>query len=69
MKKLFLAKMLVAVRGVTGIGALRSLALGGLLAFAWAGFASAATTIDWRFYDFFNVPPGEWWDARLKAYG
>jgi hypothetical protein len=69
MKKLFLAKMLLAVRGVTGIGALRSLALGGLLAFAWAGFASAATTIDWRFYDFFNVPPGEWWDARLKAYG
>ncbi len=36
----------------------RSLALGGLLAFAWAGSAGAATALDWRFYDFFNVPPG-----------
>ena len=60
------------IRIQTAVGASsirRSLALGGLLAFAWAGFAGAATTIDWRFYDFFNVPPGEWWDARLQAYG
>jgi hypothetical protein len=53
-----------------GAGSLRrSLVLGGLLAFAWVGPAGAATTLDWRFYDFFNVPPGEWWDARLQTYG
>ncbi len=48
---------------------LRSLGLGGLLALALVGSAGAATTIDWRFYDFFDVPPGEWWDARLATYG
>jgi hypothetical protein len=47
---------------------LRGLGLGGLLAFALVGSAHAATTINWRFYDFFNVPPGEWWDARLATY-
>ena len=47
----------------------RGLALGGLLAVGWASAGGAATTLDWRFYDFFNVPPGEWWDARLQTYG
>ena len=45
------------------------LILVGLLSLALGGPAGAATTIDWRFYDFFNVAPGEWWDARLANYG
>ncbi len=48
---------------------LSGLGLCGLLAFAIANSAGAATSLDWRFYDFFNVPPGEWWDARLQNYG
>ena len=40
----------------------------GLLLFATAGSAGAATTIDWRFYDFFNVVPEEHWDARQNNY-
>lgn len=34
------------------------------------GYASvAASTLDYSFYDFFNVPYGEWWDMRNHAYG
>jgi hypothetical protein len=59
-----------SIRAAVRAGSIRrGLALGGLLAFAWAGSAGGATTLDWRFYDFFDVPPGEWWDARLKTYG
>ncbi len=59
-----------SIRTAVGASSIRrSLALGGLLAFAWAGSAGAATTLDWRFFDFFSPPPGEWWDARLKEYG
>jgi hypothetical protein len=29
----------------------------------------ATGTLDWNFYDFFNVPPGEYWDARAATYG
>ncbi len=47
---------------------LRALVLLGLLLFATAGSAGAATTIDWRFYDFFNVVPEEHWDARKNNY-
>jgi len=46
-----------------------SLILVALLSLAFVGSARAATSIDWRFYDFFDVPPGEWWDARLLTYG
>ena len=28
-----------------------------------------SATLDWEFYDFFNVPPGEYWDARAATYG
>ena len=53
--------MELSIRTVVGARSIRrSLALGGLLAFAWAGSAGAATTLDWRFDDFFDVPPGEW---------
>jgi len=48
---------------------LRALAVFGLLLFATAGSAGAATTLDWRFYDFFNVFPKEHWDARSANYG
>ena len=27
------------------------------------------STIDYTYYDFFNVPYGEWWDYRYPAYG
>ncbi len=27
------------------------------------------STLDYNFYDFFNVPYGEWWDMRLAKYG
>jgi hypothetical protein len=54
---------------VKTISLLRALCIGVLLAIAPVNSASAATSIDWRFYDFFNVPPGEWWDARLANYG
>ena len=47
---------------------LGSLVVVGLLLFAMAGSAGAATTIDWRFYDFFNVAPTEHWDARHANY-
>jgi len=47
---------------------LRALAVFGLLLFATAGSAGAATTLDWRFYDFFNVAPTEHWDARHSNY-
>jgi hypothetical protein len=56
-------------RAILTSSLLRGLGIGGLLLFAVVGSAGAATTIDWRFYDFFNVPPGEWWDARLTTYG
>jgi hypothetical protein len=29
----------------------------------------AGGTVDWQFYDFFNVPPGEYFDIRSAAYG
>ncbi len=29
----------------------------------------ASSTLDYRFWDFFNVPYGEWWDMRNHAYG
>lgn len=29
----------------------------------------ATSTLDYNFYDFFNVPYGEWWDLRLSKYG
>ncbi|MGQ0797091.1 MAG: hypothetical protein ACT4OI_04395, partial [Methanobacteriota archaeon] len=29
----------------------------------------AAARIDYEFYDFFNVPYGEWWDYRTAIYG
>ena len=33
-------------------------------------FVSAArSTLDYRYYDFFNVPFGEWWDYRYANYG
>ncbi len=33
-------------------------------------YVSAATsTLDYNFYDFFNVSYGEWWDLRLAKYG
>ena len=31
--------------------------------------AWAAPTLDWVFYDFFNVPPGEYMDSRSATYG
>ena len=29
----------------------------------------ASSTLDYRYYDFFNVPYGEWWDYRYNTYG
>ncbi len=29
----------------------------------------ARSTLDYRYYDFFDVPYGEWWDYRYAAYG
>ncbi len=29
----------------------------------------STSTLDYTFYDFFNVPYGEWWDLRLAKYG
>jgi len=29
----------------------------------------AASTLDYRYHDFFNVPYGEWWDYRYIKYG
>jgi hypothetical protein len=47
---------------------LGGLAVFSLVLFAMTGSAGAATTIDWRFYDFFNVEPAEHWDARHANY-
>ena len=31
--------------------------------------SAALSTLDYRYYDFFNVPYGEWWDYRYANYG
>ena len=31
--------------------------------------ASGPTSLNYRYYDFFNVPYGEWWDYRYSVYG
>ena len=42
---------------------------GGLTASASAPVTVATSTVDYEFYDLFNVPYGEWWDYRTAAYG
>jgi parallel beta-helix repeat protein len=42
---------------------------GGLRGTATRDVSVALTTLDYRFYDFFNVPFGEWWDYRQALYG
>ena len=41
----------------------------GLAGLAPPQVASAAGTLDWQFWDFFNVPPGEYFDVRSAIYG
>ena len=36
---------------------------------ATAVVTAAASTLDYEYYDFFNVPYGEWWDMRTGTYG
>src|SRR4030065_1457751 len=31
--------------------------------------APGPTSLNYRYYDFFNVPYGEWWDYRYSVYG
>jgi hypothetical protein len=40
-----------------------------LLGLAGPAVVSAAGTLDWQFYDFFNVPLGEYFDIRSATYG
>jgi PKD repeat protein len=36
---------------------------------ATAVVTAAPSTLDYEYYDFFNVPYGEWWDMRTGTYG
>jgi hypothetical protein len=52
----------------------RSLAATGVALFLAGSLMSvakngSAATLDWEFYDFFNAPPGEYWDSRAATYG
>ena len=42
---------------------------GSLTASASAPVTVATSTVDYEFWDFFNVPYGEWWDYRTPSYG
>ena len=44
-----------------------TLLMTGLLS-SGASVSLAAGTLDWQFWDFFNVPPGEYFDIRSAVY-